>query len=211
MINYTNSTTYGKAAIMTTRQQKASETKMRILQTALALFSEKGFDRVSVDEIVRKSDTSKGAFYGHFTSKYDIFLEKFKEIDQFYSDFERSLPDELSAEDKIRKLAIAQMAYLRNEMGRDGIRSLYAYALTPSVDNYLSDTERPLYAILEKLIVEGQQKGELTSSTAPGRLAMFISRSMRGTLYDWAIFDGEFDLTHEIDRLLELLFNGIRN
>lgn len=194
----------------TSRQQKAFETKQRILRTALALFSAKGFDDVSVDEIVRESATSKGAFYGHFASKYDIFLEKFKEIDQFYSDFEQDLPDDLSAEDKIRKLAIAQMLYLHEELGRDGIRSLYAYALTPSVDNYLSDTERPLYAILETLIAEGQKSGELTRSSPPGRLAMFISRSMRGTLYDWAIFDGDFDLTNEIDGLLELLFTGIR-
>lgn len=195
---------------MTSRQEKAIETKKRILRTALALFSEKGFDRVSVDEIVQKSEASKGAFYGHFTSKYDIFLEKFKEIDQFYSAFQKSLPESLSAEQKIRKLAIAQMEYLRDEMGRDGIRSLYAYALTPSVDNYLSDTERPLYAILEKLISQGQEKGELTSSASSGRLAMLLSRSMRGTLYDWAIFDGDFDLSGEIDGWLELLFAGLR-
>lgn len=195
---------------MTLRQQKAKETKNRILRTAFALFSEKGFDRVSVDEIVRKSETSKGAFYGHFTSKYDVFLEKFKEIDQFYSDFQQTFPADLSAEDKIRKLAIAQMAYLREELGRDGIRALYAYALTPSVDNYLSDTERPLYAILENFLAEGQKSGELASTTSPKRLTMFISRSMRGTLYDWAIFDGDFDLTGEIDEWLELMFTGMR-
>ncbi|MEZ0481017.1 TetR/AcrR family transcriptional regulator [Planococcus sp. SSTMD024] len=195
---------------MTSRQEKAIETKQRILRTALDLFSEKGFDGVSVDEIVRKSETSKGAFYGHFASKYDIFLEKIKEIDQFYRDFQESLPEILPAEQKIRKLAIAQMKYLQDELGRDGIRSLYAYALTPSVDNYLSDTERPLYAILEQLVLEGQEKGELTSSASSGRLALLLSRSMRGTLYDWAIFNGGFDLAGEIDSWLELLFSGLR-
>ncbi|KYG58344.1 TetR/AcrR family transcriptional regulator [Planococcus maritimus] len=195
---------------MTSRQEKATATKQRILRTALALFSEKGFDRVSVDEIVRKSATSKGAFYGHFTTKYDIFLEKFKEIDQFYRDFQDSLPEDLPAEQKIRKLATVQMAYLRDELGRDGIRALYAYALTPSVDNYLSDTERPLYTILEQMVSEGQAHGELSPSVSSGRLALLLSRSMRGTLYDWAIFDGDFDLTGEIDGWLELLFSGIR-
>lgn len=194
----------------TPRQQKALETKQRILRTALALFSTKGFDHVSVDEIVRESATSKGAFYGHFASKYDIFLEKFKEIDQFYSEFERNLPADLSTEDKIRKLAIAQMVYLREELGRDGIRALYAYALTPSVDNYLSDTERPLYAILENFISEGQKSGELASTASAKRLTMLLSRSMRGTLYDWAIFGGDFDLSAEIDDWLELLFTGLR-
>ncbi|MBT2583444.1 TetR/AcrR family transcriptional regulator [Planococcus sp. ISL-109] len=194
----------------TLRQQKALETKQRILRTALALFSAKGFDHVSVDEIVRESATSKGAFYGHFASKYDIFLEKFKEIDQFYSEFQQNLPDELPAEDKIRKLAIAQMMYLREELGRDGTRALYAYALTPSVDNYLSDTERPLYAVLESFISAGQKSGELASTASAKRLTMLLSRSMRGTLYDWAIFDGDFDLAAEIDEWLELLFTGLR-
>lgn len=193
-----------------TRKQKAQETKKRILRTAFSLFSEKGFDEVSVDEIVRRSGTSKGAFYGHFASKYDLFLEKFKEIDAFYSDFQQSLPIGLTAEQKIRKLSIAQMAYLQDELGRDGIRALYAYALTPGVANYLSDTERPLYAILESFISEGQKSGELAAAFSSKRLTLLVSRSMRGTLYDWAIFEGEFDLEAEIDSWLELLFSGLR-
>ena len=56
-----------------TREQQAAETRKRIYQTALKLFEKKGFNNVSVDEIVRKSKSSKGAFYGHFSSKYEIF------------------------------------------------------------------------------------------------------------------------------------------
>ena len=103
---------------LTPRQIKAQETKKRILETALELFSQKGFDKVTVDEIVNTSNDSKGAFYVHFQSKYEIFLEKFKEIDEFYATFIKSLPEELSAGDKIFRLTESQMTYLRDGLGK---------------------------------------------------------------------------------------------
>lgn len=54
-----------------TRKLQAQETKKHIYLTALKLFETQGFDQVTVDEIVQKSKSSKGAFYGHFSSKYE--------------------------------------------------------------------------------------------------------------------------------------------
>ena len=41
-------------------------TRDRILQAALQVFAEKGYHRAVVDDIVRASETSKGAVYHHF-------------------------------------------------------------------------------------------------------------------------------------------------
>jgi AcrR family transcriptional regulator len=84
----------------TLRQKKALQTMQLIVEAALDLFSRKGFDFVTVDEIVNVSNTSKGAFYVHFNSKYEIFLEKFKEIDEFYANFTETLPKEISYYEK---------------------------------------------------------------------------------------------------------------
>ncbi len=48
-------------------------TRQRILDAAIDVFSDKGYNGALVDDITKRSDTSKGAFYFHFPSKKSIF------------------------------------------------------------------------------------------------------------------------------------------
>lgn len=195
--------------LRTPKQKRGQKTKKKITEVGLYLFSKKGFDNVTVDEIVKESNTSKGAFYGHFNSKYEIFLEKFKEIDDFYDQFEKELPKNLTAKEKILKLAIAQMDYLKNKLGKDLMRTIYMNALTTNANNFLSDTDRELYIILERFIQEGQDKGEIPNHISKKELSIIITRCMRGTLYDWHIFEKELDPVVEIEKILKAVLKGI--
>ena len=49
------------------------DTKARILQEALELFSREGYEAVSVSQIAGALDMTKGALYRHYKSKRDIF------------------------------------------------------------------------------------------------------------------------------------------
>lgn len=188
---------------MTARQVKAQQTKKKILETALDLFSKKGFDQVTVDEIVNVSNTSKGAFYVHFNSKYEIFLEKFKEIDDFYDVFTQSLPKEMSCSEKIVSLIKSQMVYLRDTLGKDLMRTVYISALTPNQPKTLSNTNRTLYKIVHSFVEEGQEKGEFNKDSSAKEITMLITRCMRGTLYDWLIFnEDDFDLVEESQKFI---------
>ena len=53
---------------------EAASTRERILDVALDLFIEKGFDRTSLREIAEKLDVTKAALYYHFASKDDILM-----------------------------------------------------------------------------------------------------------------------------------------
>ena len=55
-------------------QQRSEETKTRILESAIKMFSSLGYNKASVDEICREAGISKGAFYHHFESKQSLFL-----------------------------------------------------------------------------------------------------------------------------------------
>ena len=48
-------------------------TRERLLQAAEEVFADKGFYEAAVDEVVRRSNTSKGAVYFHFPSKESLF------------------------------------------------------------------------------------------------------------------------------------------
>jgi len=58
-----------------TTQQRAEETRARILEAATIGFAEQGYESTGVAEICERADVSKGAFYHHFSSKQDLFME----------------------------------------------------------------------------------------------------------------------------------------
>lgn len=51
------------------------DSKEHILKTSLLLFLQKGFKEVTMNEIVKSSGFSKGAFYHYFNSKEEVFKE----------------------------------------------------------------------------------------------------------------------------------------
>ena len=55
-------------------QQRSEETRAKIIESAIKLFSTRGFNTASVDDICKDAGISKGAFYHHFESKQALFL-----------------------------------------------------------------------------------------------------------------------------------------
>lgn len=52
--------------------KKGTELRNKILETAHLFFSEKGYDKTSVNDIINKLGISKGAFYHYFNSKDEV-------------------------------------------------------------------------------------------------------------------------------------------
>ncbi|MCX6057975.1 MAG: TetR/AcrR family transcriptional regulator [Chloroflexi bacterium] len=55
-------------------QQRSEETRAKILESAIRLFSMHGYNAASVDDICKGAKISKGAFYHHFENKQALFL-----------------------------------------------------------------------------------------------------------------------------------------
>lgn len=55
-------------------QQRSEETRAKIIESAIRLFTSRGYTAASVDDICTEAGISKGAFYHHFESKQALFL-----------------------------------------------------------------------------------------------------------------------------------------
>lgn len=56
------------------RNKHPEETERLILDAAARLFTEKGYDNTSLQDIISETGLSKGAIYHHFASKEEIFV-----------------------------------------------------------------------------------------------------------------------------------------
>lgn len=68
------STAMEKLEMKVSREQMA-ENRLRILDSASRLFREKGFDSVTVAEVMKAAGLTHGGFYGHFESKDDLVAQ----------------------------------------------------------------------------------------------------------------------------------------
>jgi TetR/AcrR family fatty acid metabolism transcriptional regulator len=76
---------------------KSEETRERILDAALSIFSNKGYHDTRMDEIVEASDTSKGSIYFYFPNKERLFLAL---VDQFADLLERRVVEAVEKEEE---------------------------------------------------------------------------------------------------------------
>jgi len=60
---------------MKVSREQMAENRRRILDVASRLFRDKGFDAVSVAEVMKAAGLTHGGFYGHFSSKDDLIAQ----------------------------------------------------------------------------------------------------------------------------------------
>jgi AcrR family transcriptional regulator len=63
------------------RQRKRDSTRQVIFETAIRMFSEKGFDAPTIDQIAAAADIGKGTFYNYFDSKEEILVAFMVEVE----------------------------------------------------------------------------------------------------------------------------------
>jgi TetR/AcrR family transcriptional repressor of nem operon len=64
-------------------QKKHKEnSKDKILESAALLFTQQGFDKISIDTVMHKAKLTRGAFYSHFSSKSDLYAQAIKKAAQ---------------------------------------------------------------------------------------------------------------------------------
>ena len=87
-----------------------NRTKRRIFNTAVKLFSEKGYDNTSVEEITAFAGVAKGSLYYHFAKKEDIFDLLLEEgLKLLNNNIEIKTRKCKTAEEKLRAIILIQI------------------------------------------------------------------------------------------------------
>lgn len=191
------------------------ETKKKIYESAKQLFSEYGFENVSVDSIVEHAGVAKGSFYVHFKSKDALiagFLTDYvTTLDFDYRTYYDSFSADLSASEILLALIGKIIDIIINKVGYGAIRHSYEVLISKTVDaGPLLEYNRDLYTILNLIINKGISQEEFKPAIPAQKLARHFIQTLRGYIYEWCIRYPNFDLKEETLEHFQLLLEGIK-
>jgi AcrR family transcriptional regulator len=98
------------------RRRRGQETQGLLMEAALGVFARSGYDRATVDEIVRQAGFSKGAFYVHFETKEDLFWAMLEErISRQQEAFRQAVGPTQPLADNVRTILSGVFGLLRED------------------------------------------------------------------------------------------------
>ena len=187
-----------------------SGTKSRIIQAAWSLFYEQGYDDTTVDEIIEKSGTSRGSFYHYFEGKDALLGTLSTLFDEKYAELMDTLDPAMNSFDKLMYLNRELFRMIENSVSLDLLAQLYATQLLTKGEKHLLDRNRIYYRLLRRIVLEGQEKGELSSEVSSNDIVKAYALCERSLLYDWCICNGEYSLSRYAERMMPMFLGGYR-
>ena len=97
---------------------KAEETGLRILNAALALFREEGFDTTTMRDIAREAGVATGAAYYYYSSKDAIVMDYYRRSSaEMQPRIEEALKEVTGLEKRLRELIRVKLAHFAPNRG----------------------------------------------------------------------------------------------
>ena len=189
---------------------KRNNTKSRIVEAAWALFYEKGYDDTTVEDIVRRSETSKGSFYHYFESKDALLGSLAYLFDAKYEELEGRIGDGEDAFEVLLLLNRELFDMIEKRIEIALLSRLIASQLMGKGERSLLDRDRLYYKLLRRIVLRGQERGELVSDRSAGDIVKLYAMIERALLYDWCLSNGEYSLREYAGGRMPELLAAIR-
>ena len=166
-----------------TQPADPQERKMAFLETALKLFNEKGYEKTTINDIIKTMGVSKGAFYHYFASKEDVI----EHISDNYAErvlrMTGQLADrkDLKAVEKINQLFQIVQGYKRSSnQKRRQIKQIFQDEQNLKLERKISKKlRRQMGVSLEKMIREGVENREFRQLNTK-EMTEFLQYSIQG-------------------------------
>ena len=187
------------------RAEKKSQLRGKILANAIQLFKERGFDEVTIEDVVGQLEISQATFFNYFPSK-DAILQQAAEdtVERYREMLEHEVHRDAPTAEKVARLLEA--------MGRgiEADRRFYRTLFTRSVLNFGNvRADRILSDVSASLMREGQRRGEISAKYDPHELADIFIGTYYAVIIRWLHRDGGRSLTERLHNGAAIFLAGV--
>jgi AcrR family transcriptional regulator len=187
------------------REEKKDRLRKQISENAVQLFKEKGFDEVTIDDIIRHLQISQATFFNYYPSKDAILQQEAEEIVRRYQGIlEEEIRAEAATADKINHLLEVM------GQGLQADKRFYRTLFTRGVLNFGNvRAERLLTDLAASLIRQGQLNGEIRSDYNPQELAEVFTGIYYAIILRWLYSEGGHSLVERLRRGAAIFLAGV--
>jgi len=149
------------------KKRDAKATKEKIITKARELFSKKGFDATTVDDIAQASDVNKALIYYYFKNKSGLYSEVMQGLfDAIYTEVQSAAKESTTA---VEELEIFITTYAVYAEKNPYFPALLLRELSDSgahLPELMFASMRKVYGLLGKILKRGEQEGVFKNSIA---------------------------------------------
>jgi AcrR family transcriptional regulator len=169
------------------RERKKARLRQQIVETALRLFRERGYERTRIEDIVQALEISQPTFFRYFPSKDAVLREVGKK--GFACQTER-LKSELSSKaataERLRRF-YETMARLTEADRPLWQAVVLAGAMDPVRSPDMREPEEASVSLLREILAQGQDLGDVTRAFPVVHLAEFMQGLFNTVVRQWAV------------------------
>ncbi|WMJ86841.1 TetR/AcrR family transcriptional regulator [Anaerocolumna sp. MB42-C2] len=185
--------------------------KHTILDKAIKLFKENGFDNVTINEICECCNITKRTFYYHYDSKKTLLLDYFSLVDEDIETTLKDIDNETKWLDKcwkVKQIHVNGIANLNPDILKNLIKidmeqqnNMFSFRL----NDYDPNLKRLRQMVLE-YTRKAQETGEIDADTSAEDLSYCFASAFLGLAVNWSSTGGNFDLVEASKKYFDLIY-----
>ena len=191
------------------RDKEKTGLKEEIKAAAWEPFYEKGYEETTINDIIKKANTSKGGFYYYFKAKDELLHSLYSFFDREYEKFYENMDKGLDSLVQLKQLSQYVSYFIEGNVSAELLAALYQSQLIKKKQDCFLNPDRYYNRLVRRIIAEGQEKGEIRRDMAVEELAHHVLLLERGIIMDWCVQNGGFSLgyygTRDFDLYIEFM------
>ncbi|WP_019634275.1 TetR/AcrR family transcriptional regulator [Actinomadura atramentaria] len=167
-----------------------SQVKRRIVDAAVRLFAERGFDGASVQQVVEAADVTKGALYHYFDSKDALLYEIYHAlITRQLADLDREIAAGRPPRETVRAVLTGLILSTAAHIDEAKVFTRERHRLGDARMHAVRADRRRYHVAFRELVESGQRSGEFSART-PAETVTIVALGMVNQMTAWYRADG---------------------
>jgi AcrR family transcriptional regulator len=171
------------------RSRRKLEVSQRILEAAVALFDEQGFEATKVTDICDRADVANKTFFNHFATKSDLLRAIAQTaLDEFLAEIEAARKTPGGTREKLRALfeQIADNALAAGPMHRELLAEIIHVAHESGTEG---EQARRLHQAFRALVRDGRSAGDVATTHSLEIQTDMLIGAFYALMLNWANLD----------------------
>jgi AcrR family transcriptional regulator len=191
----------------TSISKKRTAIEEAVLRVAADKFGKQGYQATTLDEIAAEAGISRAAFYLYFPNKEELLHRMYNQvISTAQTAIEHIVAEELPVPEKLRRIIRHQVRYMATNIPLSQVFFSEIFNLRPELGQWVRRANRAFGEVIEKVVKEGVQKGELIP-VHPKRFT-FALVGMCNWMHRWYRLGGEWTPDTVAEEFIRILESG---